>query len=67
MAYDDAVQQVRATSVFTTHTPVPAGHDVFPFDLMDKYICHCYPHLGLSREDFFKLGPPPPTPTPAST
>jgi starch phosphorylase len=56
MAFDEAVQQVRATSVFTTHTPVPAGHDVFPFDLLDKYLCHCYPNLGLSREDFFRLG-----------
>ena len=62
MAFDEAVQQVRATSVFTTHTPVPAGHDVFPFDLMDKYICHCYPMLGLSREDFFKLGTSPTDP-----
>ena len=54
--------EVRATSVFTTHTPVPAGHDVFPFDLMDKYICHCYPMLHLSREDFFKLGTSPTDP-----
>ena len=36
MAYADAVAQVRGTSVFTTHTPVPAGHDVFPFALLDK-------------------------------
>ncbi len=56
MAYADAVAQVRATSVFTTHTPVPAGHDVFPFDLMDKYFGGYYPGLGLSRDDFFNLG-----------
>ncbi|MEW6657670.1 MAG: alpha-glucan family phosphorylase [Thermodesulfobacteriota bacterium] len=62
MAYEDAVQQVRATSIFTTHTPVPAGHDVFPFDLMDKYICHCYPLLNLSREEFFRLGTSPTDP-----
>ena len=42
--------------MFTTHTPVPAGHDVFPFDLMDKYFGDYYPGLGLSREDFFDLG-----------
>jgi starch phosphorylase len=59
MAFEDAVQEVRATSIFTTHTPVPAGHDVFPFDLMDKYICHCYPLLNLSREEFFRLGTSP--------
>jgi starch phosphorylase len=56
MAYGDAVAQVRATSVFTTHTPVPAGHDVFSFDLMDKYFGSYYPGLGLSRDDFFNLG-----------
>ncbi len=56
MTYGDAVQAVRATSVFTTHTPVPAGHDVFPFDLMDKYFGGYYPRLGLSRDDFFNLG-----------
>ena len=56
MAYADAVKEVRATSVFTTHTPVPAGHDVFPFDLIDKYFGKHYPRLGLSRDDFFNLG-----------
>ncbi len=62
MAFDEAVQQVRATSVFTTHTPVPAGHDVFSFDLVDKYICHCYPMFTLSREDFLALGTSPTDP-----
>lgn len=56
MAFEDAVEQVRATTVFTTHTPVPAGHDVFSFPLMDKYFSHCYPFLGLTREDFLQLG-----------
>jgi starch phosphorylase len=56
MTYAEAVQDVRATSVFTTHTPVPAGHDVFPFALLDKYFGGYYPRLGLSREDFFNLG-----------
>jgi starch phosphorylase len=54
--YPDAVEQVRATSVFTTHTPVPAGHDVFAFYLMDKYFAHYYPLLGLKRDEFFHLG-----------
>ena len=62
MAFDEAVQQVRATSVFTTHTPVPAGHDVFSFDLVDKYICHCYPMFTLSREEFLDLGTSPTDP-----
>ncbi len=56
MGFDDAARQVRDTTVFTTHTPVPAGHDVFPFHLMDKYFSHYYPKLGLTREAFFQLG-----------
>ncbi len=63
MSYEEAAQQVRATTVFTTHTPVPAGHDVFPFRLMDKYFSHYYPLLGLSRDEFFKLGINPKEPT----
>jgi starch phosphorylase len=54
--YERVAEQVRATTVFTTHTPVPAGHDVFPFHLMDKYFSHCYPFLGLSREQFLAMG-----------
>ncbi|MFA5111337.1 MAG: alpha-glucan family phosphorylase [Desulfobaccales bacterium] len=56
MTYADAVKEVKATSVFTTHTPVPAGHDVFPFDMMDRYFSHYCSRLGLSRDDFFDLG-----------
>ena len=56
MSFEDAAEQVRATTVFTTHTPVPAGHDVFPFHLMDKYFSHYYPMLGLSRDAFLQLG-----------
>jgi starch phosphorylase len=56
MTYVDAVKEVRATSVFTTHTPVPADHEVFPFDLLDRYFGKYYSRLGLSRDDFFNLG-----------
>jgi glycogen phosphorylase len=56
MNFQNAVEQVRATTIFTTHTPVPAGHDVFPFHFMDKYFSHCYPFLGLQRDDFLQLG-----------
>jgi starch phosphorylase len=56
MSFDTAAEQVRKTSVFTTHTPVTAGHDIFPFHLMDKYFSHYYPILGLSRESFLQLG-----------
>jgi starch phosphorylase len=56
MGFDDAAKQVRDTTVFTTHTPVPAGHDVFPFRLMDNYFSHYYPKLGLERDAFLRLG-----------
>jgi starch phosphorylase len=56
MQFSEAVERVSATSVFTTHTPVPAGHDVFPFHLMDKYFSHCYPYLGLNRDEFLQMG-----------
>ena len=63
MSFEKAAEEVRATSVFTTHTPVPAGHDVFPFHLMDKYFSHYYPLLGLSRDAFLQLGIHPKEPT----
>jgi len=55
-SYEEAVDQVRSTSVFTTHTPVPAGHDVFPFQLMEKYFRAYWAALGVDRQAFFRLG-----------
>ena len=43
-------------TVFTTHTPVPAGNDIFPLDLVDKYFKDFWPRLGLDREEFLRLG-----------
>ncbi|MCS6775600.1 MAG: alpha-glucan family phosphorylase, partial [Chloroherpetonaceae bacterium] len=45
-----------AGNLFTTHTPVPAGFDVFPADLMQRYFGAYIGHLGLSFEDFMGLG-----------
>lgn len=56
MSYEEASYQVRTTSVFTTHTPVQAGHDVFPFYLMEKYFHSYWPSLGLDRDRFLQLG-----------
>lgn len=56
LGYAKAVHQVRNTSIFTTHTPVAAGHDVFPFSLMEKYFGSYWPALGMNRETFFQLG-----------
>ncbi|MFM9107301.1 MAG: alpha-glucan family phosphorylase [Chloroflexota bacterium] len=54
--FDDAAEAVKRTTVFTSHTPVPAGHDVFPSDLMDRYFWHYWGQLGLDREQFLALG-----------
>jgi starch phosphorylase len=56
MAFEEALREIRATTVFTTHTPVPAGHDVFSTDLVDKYLSDYYAQLGITRESVLKLG-----------
>jgi starch phosphorylase len=55
-SFEEARQTVEATTLFTTHTPVAAGHDVFPFHLVEKYFHAYWPRLGLSREQFLELG-----------
>jgi starch phosphorylase len=56
MSYKEASRAVMATTIFTTHTPVPAGHDRFPFSLMEKYFKTYLFSLGLTIDDFFGLG-----------
>ena len=56
MKYEDALQEVRATTIFTTHTPVAAGHEIFPFSMMEKYFRSYWPSLGLNRDSFLQLG-----------
>jgi glycogen phosphorylase len=56
LTFDEARQAVMATNVFTTHTPVPAGIDMFPPDMMLKYFRHYYPSLKLDEEGFLALG-----------
>ena len=51
-----ASEAVKAGTVFTTHTPVPAGNDVFPPALMDQYFGEYLKSLGLDRKGFFALG-----------
>jgi starch phosphorylase len=60
--FEEALAEVQATSVFTTHTPVPAGHDVFPVDLIDRYFKTYYPALGIDRTRFLQLGVHPQNP-----
>jgi len=50
-----AVAQVRATSVFTTHTPVPAGHDVFSHEQIRQWAGDYWERIG-SREELLALG-----------
>jgi starch phosphorylase len=54
--FTSALQKVQATTVFTTHTPVAAGHDVFPIPLVEKYLHGHWESLGISREIFLELG-----------
>lgn len=56
MKFDEARDLVRETSLFTTHTPVPAGHDAFPFQLVEKHFDGYWQSLGLDREAFLSLG-----------
>jgi glycogen phosphorylase len=54
--FADAVRLVRATSVFTTHTPVPAGHDTFSPEQVEECAGPVWQEMGVDRESFFRLG-----------
>jgi starch phosphorylase len=54
-SFAEALSRVQATTVFTTHTPVMAGHDVFPVQLVEKYLCGYWEFSGIDREAFFRL------------
>ncbi|MFQ5629716.1 MAG: alpha-glucan family phosphorylase, partial [bacterium] len=51
-----AIEAVRATTVFTTHTPVPAGNEAFSIPLIDKYFRNYCRDFGLNLFDFTRLG-----------
>ena len=51
---ETAREVVRASTVFTTHTPVPAGHDIFQPELLSCFFERYYPMLGLLWEEFLK-------------
>jgi starch phosphorylase len=56
LSFQEARLLASASLVFTTHTPVPAGHDYFPPSLMDRYFSEHIRRLGISRSDFLALG-----------
>src|SRR5438445_12851187 len=56
LSFEDAIEAVRASTVFTTHTPVPAGHDTFPFTMLEKYFMRSCTSLGTGREQVLEAG-----------
>ncbi len=54
-SFEESAKIVRASNVFTTHTPVPAGNDEFALWLVDKYFSQMWSELGLSRDEFIDL------------
>ena len=54
--FDEALELVRASSLYTVHTPVPAGHDYFDEALCGKYLGQFPGRLGISWDDFMGLG-----------
>ncbi len=56
VSFEVAKDIASSKTVFTTHTPVPAGNDIFPIELVEKYFKEFWPRLGLGREEFLKLG-----------
>ena len=56
VSFEVAKDIASSKTVFTTHTPVPAGNDIFPIELVEKYFKDFWPRLGIIREEFLKLG-----------
>jgi glycogen phosphorylase len=56
ISYDEAKQVVASTNIFTTHTPVPAGIDLFPPDKVLHYLGHYADVFGLNKDQFLALG-----------
>lgn len=54
--YDEAVAAIRASTVFTTHTPVAAGHDYYEWKLVLKQLAPVVEGLGLDWQEFLALG-----------
>jgi starch phosphorylase len=56
MTFDQALEAVRVATVFTTHTPVPAGIDVYTADLMERYFDSYVKECETTFEEFMALG-----------
>ncbi|MBD3325018.1 alpha-glucan family phosphorylase, partial [candidate division KSB3 bacterium] len=56
LSFPEAWQAASAGLVFTTHTPVAAGQDYFPPDLMERYFSKYAKYFGISQQEFLALG-----------
>jgi len=56
LSFAEARDVASAGLIFTTHTPVPAGHDYFPQGLLDRYLGNYIRRLGMAPGDFYGLG-----------
>lgn len=56
LSFEMAKDIVSSKTVFTTHTPVPAGNDIFPLILVEKYFNGYWDRLGVTKEEFLELG-----------
>ena len=56
VSFNIARDIVTAKTAFTTHTPVPAGNDIFPIELVEKYFDGMWNELGITRNEFMELG-----------
>jgi len=56
LTFEQAIELVRASSLYTVHTPVPAGHDYFDEGLFGKYMGGYPPRMGITWDDLMDLG-----------
>ncbi len=56
LSYWEAMELVRASGLFTTHTPVPAGHDAFDEEMLSKYLGHYPARFGIEWKTFLSMG-----------
>jgi starch phosphorylase len=56
LPFKAAKETASSMLVFTTHTPVPAGNDVFPLEMIDRYFSNFWSMLGISRHEFLDMG-----------
>ncbi len=59
LSFSQSIEATRRKLVFTTHTPVKAGHDEFPYYMMEEHFRHFWEKIDVSRESFLGLGSPP--------